>query len=109
MLKKIITLAAAVAVVSTSAFAMDITSAGTSIGGGTYKPSNGVKVELYTNGSSGQNDGTTYAAGAANGKGKKEYATNNSDPKIYSKAATTAGDPSVAASTWTPDNTWTAQ
>lgn len=109
MLNKIITLVAVAAFISTSALAMDITSAGTSIGGGTYKPSNGVKVELYTNGTANANDGTTFAAGAANAKGKKEYATNNADPKIYSKTAGTAGDPSVSANTWTPDNTWTAQ
>jgi len=102
MLKRIITLVAVSVFVSATAFALDITSAGTSIGGGTYKPSNGVTVKLFS-------DATTYAAGAANSKGQKEYATNNSDPKIYYKTAATAGTPSIDAKTWTPDNSWTAQ
>lgn len=109
MLKKVITLAAAAAFLSTSAFALEITSAGTSIGGGTYKPSNGVTVVLFTDGTSGENNGTKYAAGSANQKGKKEYATNNADPKIYSKVADTAGEPSVADKDWVSAEGWTAQ
>ena len=91
---------------ASSAFALTITSAGTSLGGGTYKPSTGVTVVVFTNGTSGAFDGTSYAGGSANVQGKKEFATNSSDPKIYYQDAATAGTPSVAASTWTASGTW---
>lgn len=107
-MKKIIILVALSMLVSASAYALEITTTGTSIGGGSYKPSNGVKVVVFTNGTAGANDGTTYAAGSANAKGKNEYATNNSDPKIYKQTAATAGTPTVSASTWAASGNWTA-
>lgn len=108
-MKKICAIVAVGMLFSTSAFALEITSAGTSIGGGIYKPSNGVTAVVFTNGTAGQNDGTEYAAGAANVKGKKEYATNNADPKIYQQDAATPGTPSVDASTWTASGNWVAK
>lgn len=108
-MKKIALLLAVSMLMSVSAYALEITTDGTSIGGGAYKPSNGVKVVLFTNGTAGQSDGTTYAAGSANAKGKKEYATNNTDPKIYSQDAATAGTPTVSANDWTPGDSWKAQ
>lgn len=108
-MKKIAILLAISVFTASSAFALTIDSAGTSIGGGIYKPSNGVSVVAFTNGTGTNNDGTVYAAGSANIKGKKEYATNNSDPKIYSQDAAAAGTPTVSASDWTPSGTWKAQ
>ncbi|BCS53795.1 hypothetical protein [Geobacter sp. SVR] len=108
-MKKIAVFTALSMLAASSAFALEITSAGTSIGGGLYKPSNGVSVKVFTNGTASAMDGTAYAAGSANVKGKKEYATNNTDPKLYSKDAATAGTSSITVSTWTADNSWTAQ
>jgi hypothetical protein len=106
MKKKLIFAVILSAFTASSAFALTITSAGTSLGGGTYKPSTGVTVVVFTNGTSGAFDGTVYAGGSANVQGKKEYATNSSDPKIYYKDATTAGTPSVDSSAWAASGDW---
>lgn len=109
MLKRIITMVAIGTFMSVSAHALTITSAGTSIGGGSYKPSSGVTVVVFTNGAAGTFDGTTYTAGSTNAKGKKEYATTNSDPKIYSQDAATPGTSTVTNNTWAPSGNWKAQ
>jgi hypothetical protein len=109
MLKRIAVMAAIGTFMSISAHALTIGADGTSIGGGAFKPSNGVSVVVFTNGTSGAFDGTVFAAGAANVKGKKEYATNNSDPKIYSQDAATPGTPTVADDAWAPSGDWVAK
>lgn len=108
-MKKICAIVAVGMLFSTSAFALEITSAGTSIGGGIYKPSNGVTAVVFTNGTDGQNDGTAYAAGATNIKGKKEYATNNSDPKIYQQDCAEPGKSTVSKYDWTASGNWVAK
>jgi len=106
MKKKLILAAILTAFASSSAFALTITSAGTSLGGGIYKPSTGVTAVVFTDGTIGAFDGKTYAAGTANLQGKKEYATNSTDPKTYFQDAATPGTPSVSVYTWTPSGSW---
>jgi hypothetical protein len=86
---------------SSSAFALTITSAGSTIGGGIYKPSTGVTAVVFTD-----DGGTKYAGGTTNAQGKKEYATNSTDPKIYQQDAATPGTSTVDAATWTASGTW---
>lgn len=110
MLKKVLTIAAAISLMSASAYALTIdTVNGTSIGGGLFKPSTNVAVVLFTDGTSGKYDGTVYTAGSSNAKGSKEFGAKNSDPKIYWKKTTTPGASSVSNTSWTPDTSWTSQ
>lgn len=105
MRKKVYALAIGSVFFGSTAFAtIDITTAGTSIGGGSYKTSSGVTVKLTTNAT-----GTQYGAGSANVKGKKEYGTSNADPKIYSKDAATPGTPTVTTDSPDFSSGWTAQ
>lgn len=85
-----------------SAYASAGITTSTTIGGGTFAPSNGVTINAAAASSS-------YAAYSGHLNGNRIYFTNNSDPKFYygTRAAGTAITNTVAATDTVPAS-WTA-
>ena len=69
---------------ASSAFAATTISNSTVIGGGTFAPSAKVSIKVAST-------ATAYAATSQHTNGKKQFGTNNADPKIYFKDAITDG------------------
>jgi hypothetical protein len=69
---------------ASSAFAVTTVSSSTVIGGGTYAPSAKVTIKVISTAGA-------YAATSQHLTGKKEFGTNNQDPKIYFKDSVASG------------------
>ena len=78
---------------ASSAFAVSISSS-TVIGGGTFAPSAKVTIKAIAT-------TTAYAATSQHESGKKQFGTNNQDPKIYFDDAATSGPTAPGSATET--------
>lgn len=74
---------------TTSVFAATPISSSTVIGGGTFSPSAKVTIKATAT-------DTAYSATSQHLNGKKQFGTNNQDPKIYFKDAAANGPDAVA-------------
>ncbi|QOX79159.1 hypothetical protein FY034_09535 [Trichlorobacter lovleyi] len=81
----ILSFVAALSMSYTSAFAGTISGA-TSLGGGTFSPSNKVKINVIAT-------TTNYAACSGHTSGDRSICSNNQDPKLYWTAKTVGSDP----------------
>jgi hypothetical protein len=103
MKSRILTLAALFATLAfaSSAFAVTTLDTSTVLGGGTYSPSAKVTIKVIA----AQN---AYAATSQHLNGKKQFGTNNQDPKIYFKDAQASGpaDPGGAGETFSGWSTY---
>ena len=79
---------------ASSAFAAKTISSSTVIGGGTFAPSAKVTIKVTSTVSA-------YAAASQHSSGKKQFGTNNQDPKIYFKDAVTDGPGDISSETET--------
>lgn len=99
LMKPLITIAC-LAFAST-AFAATLTSAGTSIGGGTFKTSTKVNISIKAN-------ATNYAAVSRHETGSKQYGTLSGDPKIQTTSTLPTGTSpdTVTSETALPGSGW---
>jgi len=79
---------------ASSAFAVTTISSSTLIGGGTFSPSAKVTIKVIAN-------TNAYAATSQHSNGKKQFGTNNQDPKIYFKDSETSGPGAPGSATET--------
>jgi len=94
-------LIAAVVMSASTAMAAGITGT-TSIGGGTFSPSNKVTINVESN-------GTNYAAKSGHSSGDRTIFTNNIDPKMVWTSKTVGSAPdTVTGATEAIDTTWTS-
>ena len=79
---------------ASSAFAVTSISDSTVIGGGTFAPSAKVTIKVIST-------STAYAATSQHLIGKKQFGTNNADPKIYFNDAVSSGPTAPGGATET--------
>lgn len=97
----------ALTMAASAASAATITGA-TDLGGGTFTPSNKVKISVATDGTSGSFNGTAYGAVAKHDQGDKNIASISTDPKLYFKTAAVTSTIITASSNMTFDSSWTS-
>lgn len=93
---------------SSTVFGATTISAPTSLGGGSFTPSNKVVISVETNGTADSFDGTMYGTVSKHTAGDKNIGSNNADPKLYFKTADVTSDVITATSNMTFDTSWTA-
>ncbi len=87
---KIVAFISVLSFTGTAFAAMQSITGAVTFGGGTFSPSAKVTIKA-------DSDGQKYAAASQHINGKKQFGTNNTDPKIYFKEAESSGPGTITS------------